>query len=130
MSGMPGISPRARPPSTRVIGYGTFTQLATAFRPAAETKSAAMKICRSPTPGILYGRAVRRVRITMVLSAIALVGAGVVVGHVIAQSGGATATRAPLAQSTQLKGAKGRTPALARVPTPAGGPIALHPPRR
>src|SRR5215213_7513291 len=79
-----------------------------------------MKICRSPTPGILYGRAMRRVRITMVLSAIALVGAGVVVGHVIAQSSGTPAVRTALAQSTKVKGAKGKTLGLSRVT------IALH----
>jgi quercetin dioxygenase-like cupin family protein len=69
---------------------------------------------------------VKRVRLTMVLSAIALVGAGVVVGHVIAQSGGATATRTALAQSTKVTGAKGRTLGLSRVVIPAGGQIALH----
>ena len=57
----------------------------------------------------------RRIRVTVVLSAIALVGAGVVVGHVIAQSGGATAVREPLAQSTKVKGAKGKTLGLSRV---------------
>ena len=36
------------------------------------------------------------------------------VGHVIAQSGGATAVRTPLAQSTKVKGAKGRTLGLSR----------------
>jgi hypothetical protein len=68
----------------------------------------------------------RRVRLTMVLSVIALVAAGVVVGHVMAQSGGATAVRAPLAQSTKVKGAKGETLGLSRVTIPAGGTIALH----
>jgi quercetin dioxygenase-like cupin family protein len=68
----------------------------------------------------------RRVRLAMVLSAIALVGAGVVVGHVIAQSGGATVTRAPLAQTTKVKGAKGKTLGLSRVTIPPGGTIALH----
>jgi len=62
----------------------------------------------------------------MVLSAIALVGAGVVVGHVIAQSNGPAAVRAPLAQSTKVKGVKGRTLGLSRVIIPAGGTIALH----
>src|SRR5215208_313710 len=68
----------------------------------------------------------RRVRITMVLSAIALVGAGVVVGHVIAQSSGTPAVRTALAQSTKVKGAKGKTLGLSRVTIPAGGTIALH----
>ncbi len=68
----------------------------------------------------------RRVRVTAVLSAIALVGAGVLVGHVIAQSGGSTVTRTALAQSTKVKGAKGRTLGLSRVTIPAGGTIALH----
>ncbi|MDX6608032.1 MAG: hypothetical protein QOD14_2572, partial [Solirubrobacterales bacterium] len=62
----------------------------------------------------------------MVLAAIGLVGAGVAVGHVIAQSGGATAVRTPLAQSTKVKGAKGRTLGLSRVTIPVGGTIALH----
>jgi quercetin dioxygenase-like cupin family protein len=68
----------------------------------------------------------RRIRLTVVLSAIALVGAGVVVGHVIAQSGGATAVRTSLAQSTKVKRAKGKTLGLSRVTIPAGGTIALH----
>jgi quercetin dioxygenase-like cupin family protein len=67
-----------------------------------------------------------RVRLTVVLSAIALAGAGALVGHVIAQSGGATAVRTPLAQSTKVKGAKGRTLGLSRVTIPPGGTIALH----
>ena len=50
MSGIPGISPSSRPPITSGIGYGIFSQLAIALRPAAETNSAAMKICRSLTP--------------------------------------------------------------------------------
>jgi quercetin dioxygenase-like cupin family protein len=68
----------------------------------------------------------RRIRLTMVLSAIALVATGVLVGHVIAQSGGSTVTRTPLAQSTKVKGASGRTLGLSRVTIPAGGTIALH----
>jgi mannose-6-phosphate isomerase-like protein (cupin superfamily) len=68
----------------------------------------------------------RRIRVTVLLSAIALVGAGVVVGHVIAQSGGAAAVRTPLAQSTKVKGAKGKTLGLSRVTIPAGATIALH----
>jgi quercetin dioxygenase-like cupin family protein len=69
---------------------------------------------------------VRRFRLSLVLIAIALVGTGVVVGHVIAQSGGATAVRTPLAQSTKVKGVRGRTLGLSRVTIPAGGTIALH----
>ena len=53
MSGIPGTSPSTRPPSTSGIGYGIWSQLASAFSPAAETNSAAMTICRSPTGGIL-----------------------------------------------------------------------------
>ncbi len=68
----------------------------------------------------------RRIRLTMVVSAIALVSAGVAVGHVIAQSGGASAVRTPLAQSTKVTGAKGKTLGLSRVTIPAGGTIALH----
>jgi quercetin dioxygenase-like cupin family protein len=68
----------------------------------------------------------RRVRVTVILSAIGLLAAGVLVGHVIAQSGGATAVRSPLAQSTKVKAAKGRTLGLSRVTIPAGGTIALH----
>jgi quercetin dioxygenase-like cupin family protein len=67
-----------------------------------------------------------RLRLTVALAAIALVAAGVVVGHVIAQSGGGTVTRAPLAQSTKVKGVKGRTLGLSRVTIPPGGTIALH----
>src|SRR3954467_14221870 len=67
-----------------------------------------------------------RVRLAIALCAVALVGAGVVVGHVIAQSGGAAAVRTPLAQSTKVKGAKGKTLGLSRVTIPAGGTIALH----
>jgi hypothetical protein len=51
----------------------------------------------------------RRLRLTVVLAALALVVVGVVAGYVIAQSGGATVTRDALAQSTKVKGAKGKT---------------------
>lgn len=68
----------------------------------------------------------RRVRVSLILSAIGLVGAGVVVGHVIAQSSAPTVTRTPLAESTKVKGAKHRTLGLSRVVIPAGGRIALH----
>jgi quercetin dioxygenase-like cupin family protein len=67
-----------------------------------------------------------RVRLSLVFSALALVAAGVLVGRVIAQSGDSTVVRTPLAQSTKVKGAAGRTLGLARVTIPAGGAIALH----
>jgi quercetin dioxygenase-like cupin family protein len=67
-----------------------------------------------------------RTRTVLAVAAIALVGLGVLVGHVIAQSGSATATRTPLAQSTKVAGAKGRTLGLSRVVIPPGGTIALH----
>jgi quercetin dioxygenase-like cupin family protein len=54
------------------------------------------------------------------------VAAGVVVGRVVAQSGGATAVREPLAESAKVKGAPDRTLGLSRVTIPAGGAIALH----
>ena len=68
----------------------------------------------------------RRIRLTVVLAAIGLLATGVLVGHVIAQSGGSSAVRTPLAQSTKVKGAKGRTLGLSRVMIPVGGEIALH----
>jgi quercetin dioxygenase-like cupin family protein len=68
----------------------------------------------------------RRLRLTLALAATALVAIGAVAGYVIAQSGGATAVRTPLAQSTKVKGAKGKTLGLSRVTIPAGGTIALH----
>ena len=67
-----------------------------------------------------------RPRTFLAIVAVALVGLGALVGHVIAQSGGATAVREPLAQSTKVTGAKGRTLGLSRVTIPAGGTIALH----
>jgi quercetin dioxygenase-like cupin family protein len=67
-----------------------------------------------------------RVRLSLVLSALALVAAGVLVGRVIAQSGDSTVVRTPLAQSTKVKGTAGRTLGLARVTIPAGGTIPLH----
>jgi quercetin dioxygenase-like cupin family protein len=69
---------------------------------------------------------VTRPRTFLAIVAVALVGLGALVGHVIAQSGGATAVREPLAQSTKVTGAKGRTLGLSRVTIPAGGTIALH----
>jgi Cupin domain. len=68
----------------------------------------------------------RRFRVTVVLAAIGLLATGVLVGHVIAQSGGSTVTRTALAQSTKVKAAKGRTLGLSRVTIPPGGTIALH----
>jgi quercetin dioxygenase-like cupin family protein len=68
----------------------------------------------------------RRIRLTFVLAAIGLLSTGVLVGHVIAQSGGSAAVRTPLALSTKVKGAKGRTLGLSRVTIPVGGEIALH----
>src|SRR4051794_9381190 len=68
----------------------------------------------------------RRLRLTLILAALALVVTGAVAGYVIAQSGGATVTRAPLAQSTKVKGAKGKTLGLSRVTIPVNGTIALH----
>jgi quercetin dioxygenase-like cupin family protein len=67
-----------------------------------------------------------RIRLIMILSAIGLLAIGVVVGHVIAQSGGSTVVRTPLAQSTKVKGASGRTLGLSRVTIPVNGTIALH----
>jgi quercetin dioxygenase-like cupin family protein len=68
----------------------------------------------------------RRLRLTMTLAAIGLLATGVAVGQVIAQSGGSAAVRTALAQSTKVKGAKGRTLGLSRVTIPVGGQIALH----
>src|SRR6476620_4147375 len=67
----------------------------------------------------------RRFRLAAALAAVCLVG-GTVAGYVIAQSGGSTVARTALAQSTQVKGAKGRTLGLSRVTIPARGTIALH----
>jgi quercetin dioxygenase-like cupin family protein len=68
----------------------------------------------------------RRLRLTLILAALAFVVIGGVAGYVIAQSGGGPAVREPLAQSTKVKGAKGKTLGLSRVTIPAGGTIALH----
>jgi quercetin dioxygenase-like cupin family protein len=68
----------------------------------------------------------KRLRLAVVLLGVGLLAAGVLVGHVIAQSGGASAVRTPLAQSTMVKGAAGRTLGLSRVTIPVGGKIALH----
>jgi quercetin dioxygenase-like cupin family protein len=68
----------------------------------------------------------RRLRVLLVLGAIGLVGAGVVVGRVVAQSGAPTAQREGLAESAKVKGASGRTLGLSRVTIPVSGQIALH----
>ena len=57
----------------------------------------------------------RRLRLTVILLALGLVATGAVAGYVIAESGGAAAVRTPLAQSTKVKGVKGRTLGLSRV---------------
>jgi quercetin dioxygenase-like cupin family protein len=69
---------------------------------------------------------VLRLRISLVLGAVLLISAGALVGRVIAQSGGTSAVRTPLAESAKVVGAKGRTLGLSRVTIPAGGAIALH----
>jgi quercetin dioxygenase-like cupin family protein len=68
----------------------------------------------------------RRLRLVLTLGAIALLAIGIAVGQVIAQSGGSTAKRAALAESTKVRGASGRTLGLSRVTIPVGGRIALH----
>jgi quercetin dioxygenase-like cupin family protein len=63
----------------------------------------------------------------MLVASIALVATGAAAGYVVARSGGGSAVvRTPLAQSTKVKGVKGRTLGLSRVTIPAGGTIALH----
>ena len=68
----------------------------------------------------------RRLRLSLALATIGLLAAGVIVGHVIAQSGGSTVKRTALAQSTKVRGASGRTLGLSRVTIPVGQKIALH----
>ncbi|HSD25107.1 MAG TPA: cupin domain-containing protein [Solirubrobacterales bacterium] len=68
----------------------------------------------------------RRIRITLALSALALLAIGVAVGQVIAQSGGSSVTRTALAQSNKVRGVSGRTLGLSRVTIPVGGSIPLH----
>jgi quercetin dioxygenase-like cupin family protein len=69
----------------------------------------------------------RHARLSLALAAVGLVTAGVVVGQVVAQSGGgSTAKRTALAESTKVRGAPGRTLGLSRVAIPVGGRIALH----
>ena len=65
-------------------------------------------------------------RLIQALSALGLLAAGILVGHVIAQSGGSTVTRTDLAQSTKVRGVSGRTLGLSRVTIPVGGTISLH----
>jgi quercetin dioxygenase-like cupin family protein len=72
------------------------------------------------------GRAMRRIRLSLLLSAVALIAAGAVVAHVIAHSGGSTVKRTALAQSTKVRGASDRTLGLSRVTIPVNGTIALH----
>jgi quercetin dioxygenase-like cupin family protein len=69
---------------------------------------------------------VSRLRLAVILAAVALVAIGIAVGQVIAQSGQTAAVRTPLAQSTKVKGAKDRTLGLSRVTIPPSGQIALH----
>jgi quercetin dioxygenase-like cupin family protein len=68
----------------------------------------------------------RRIRLTLILSALALLAVGIAVGQVIAQSGGSSVKRVALAQSTRVRGVSGRTLALSRVTIPAGAAIPLH----
>jgi quercetin dioxygenase-like cupin family protein len=68
----------------------------------------------------------RRIRLSLLIAAVGLLTIGAVAGHVIAQSGGSSVTRAALAQSTKVRGAAGRTLGLSRVTIPVGGRIALH----
>jgi quercetin dioxygenase-like cupin family protein len=68
----------------------------------------------------------RRLRLMLILAALGLLATGAIAGYVIAQSGGAPVTRDALAQSTKVKGAKGKTLGLSRVTIPVGGTIALH----
>ncbi len=68
----------------------------------------------------------RRIRLSLLIAAVGLLAIGAVAGHVIAQSGGSSVTRAALAQSTKVRGASGRTLGLSRVTIPVGGRIALH----
>ena len=68
----------------------------------------------------------RRLRLSLILVAIALLAIGVTAALVIAQSGSKTVVRTPLAQTTKVKGAENRTLGLSRVTIPPGGQIALH----
>jgi quercetin dioxygenase-like cupin family protein len=69
----------------------------------------------------------RRIHLMVVVAAVGLLGTGVLVGRVIAQSEDApSAVRLPLAQSTKVKGVKGRSLGLSKVTIPVSGKIALH----
>jgi quercetin dioxygenase-like cupin family protein len=68
----------------------------------------------------------RRLRLTLILSAIGLVSGSIVVGHVIAQSGGSSVKRVALAQSDEVRGVSGRTLGLSRVTIPVNSSIPLH----
>lgn len=69
----------------------------------------------------------RRVRLSLITATVGVLVTGVVVGHVIAQSGGgSTVKRTALAESTKVGGASGRTLGLSRVTVPVHGTIALH----
>jgi len=67
-----------------------------------------------------------RIRLTIVLAAVALLAIGIAVGQVIAQSGGTSAKRVALAQSDKVRGVSGRTLGLSRVTIPVGASIPLH----
>jgi len=68
----------------------------------------------------------RRRRLTLAIAAIGLLSLGILVGHVVAQSGGTSVKRVGLAQSTKVRGVSGRTLGLSRVTIPVGGSIPLH----
>jgi quercetin dioxygenase-like cupin family protein len=65
-----------------------------------------------------------RLRPLIALAAVAL--AGFAAGAVIAQTSAPTAKRNALGQSTEVRGAKGRTLGLSKVVIPAGAQLALH----
>jgi quercetin dioxygenase-like cupin family protein len=67
-----------------------------------------------------------RLRLLLVLGAVALLAIGVAVGQVIAQSGGSSVKRVALAESSKVRGVSGRSLALSRVTIPAGASIPLH----
>ena len=67
-----------------------------------------------------------RTRLTLIFAALVLLAIGVMVGQVIAQSGGSSVKRVALAQSSKVRGVSGRTLGLSRVTIPVGGRIALH----
>src|SRR4051795_5029300 len=67
-----------------------------------------------------------RLRLVLVLCAVALLAIGVAVGQVIAQSGGSSVKRVALAETSKVRGVSGRSLALSRVTIPAGASIPLH----